>query len=589
MANENSAQNPALNETPQKWYRGLTWYHWLLLIVASMGWMFDTMNQQFFNLARGPALTYMHGFDPLTLGKEKIGEDGSRVYSAADLNGLVTRNLLTTEQQAKLLKAEDGSSRSAVPGREVIKAVGETALVPKLSKLGDERLAEHGVIDSVVSASSIHMLVEKKVISAEVGRKQLSEHPNGDIPRASLSLPLGREIAKLRVDGAGDTATTIFVLGWAIGGLFFGYVGDALGRAKTMAVTILTYALFTGLVSLAQNEFQFRLFLFMNALGVGGEFAAGAALVAESMPDRSRPAALGALQALSAIGNMTAAALAFVIMPVFGWRWLFAVGALPAIVAVFAFSALKEPEKWKQARAKWLEQKARGEAPPSSYVGLFADHRWRKRVIVGMLLGVVGVGGLWGVGFFTPELVSNICKGMGDVARERHKAATFFLQQLGAFFGIVAYTWLALRVGRKPAFAFFFAIAFVVVGGTFLKASTLTQAYILLPLVGFVTLGPFGGYSIYFPELFPTRLRASGAGFCYNVGRILAALVPKMKSGLKGLFMSGAMSLPLLPAATGDADLAIRYGSFVMIFVYIVGLFVLLFAPETKDQPLPEE
>ena len=585
MANE----NPVLNEKPQAWYQGLTRYHWFLLIVASMGWMFDTMDQQFFNLARGPALTYLHRFDPVREGKEKVGEDRVREYAAGDLDGLVSSGLLTASQKDALLKDADGKPRSVIPAREVLRAVGETALVPKFVGLGAGRLAENNVNEESFDAAAVNALVAKNLISADTARKQIADHSSGTIPRSDLALYMGREIAKARIDSAGDTATMIFVLGWAIGGLFFGYVGDALGRAKTMALTILTYALFTGLVSLAQTEFQFRLFLFLNALGVGGEFAAGAALIAESMPDRSRPAALGALQALSAGGNMAAAALSFFIMPLFGWRWLFAVGALPAVVAVFAFLALKEPEKWKQARAKWLEQKSRGVAPPSSYVGLFADNRWRKRVIVGMLMGVVGVGGLWGVGFFTPELVSNICKGMTDATKERHKAATFFLQQFGAFLGIVTYTWISVRVGRKPAFAVFFILAFFVVGGTFLKANTLLQAYILLPMVGFVTLGPFGGYAIYFPELFPTRLRASGAGFCYNVGRFLAAPLPQMKSGLKGLFMSGALALPLLPAATGNADLAIRYGSFLMIFIYIVGLFVLLFAPETKGQPLPEE
>src|SRR5690606_1848458 len=108
-----------------------------------------------------------------------------------------------------------------------------------------------------------------------------------------------------------------------------------------------------------------------------------------------------------------------------------------------------------------------------------------------------------------------------------------FLQQLGAFFGISAYTWIALKFGRKPGFAFFFIIAFLIVSYTFLFADTIVEAYILAPLIGFVTLGPFGGYAIYFPELFPTRLRATGVGFCYNVGRFLAALIPYIKSGLK--------------------------------------------------------
>ena len=124
---------------------------------------------------------------------------------------------------------------------------------------------------------------------------------------------------------------------------------------------------------------------------------------------------------------------------------------------------------------------------------------------------------------------------------------------------------------------------------TFLFANTITEAYVMAPLIGFVTLGPFGGYAIYFPELFPTRLRATGTGFCYNVGRFLAALVPSFKSGLKGMLMSSAFAIPFLPAVAGSAERAIRYGSFLMIFIYIIGLIVLLFAPETKGKPLPED
>lgn len=579
------ADQPQMARLP--WYRGLSRYQWWVLIIASMGWMFDTMNQQFFNLSRSPALLQIHGFDPVAAGRQALEEQALDKSDGVQMDALVAKGLLTTAQRDRLAEDESDGPLS-VRNKQVLKAVGDNALLPKFRELGAARLKERGTTPSVFDAEAMHELVTQNVTSAENAQKQLTASA-GSVSRADLEVAIGREIAKAKVDGAGNTATTIFVLGWAIGGLFFGWVGDSLGRAKTMALTILTYALFTGLVSLSQTEGQFRVFLFLTALGVGGEFAAGAALVAESMPDRSRPAALGTLQALSAVGNMFAAFLAIFIMPTLGWRWLFAVGALPAVVAVLAFTALKEPEKWKQARAKWLEQKARGEAPPSSYVGLFADARWRRRVIVGMLLGVVGVGGLWGVGFFTPELTRTICKGLSDNQRERHVAVTFLLQQFGAFLGIMAYTWLALRVGRKPAFAAFFAIAFVVVGATFLKAETLTHAYIMLPLVGFVTLGPFGGYSIYFPELFPTRLRASGAGFCYNVGRCLAAGVPWLKNNLKGLFMSGAMALPFLPAATGNAELSIRYGSFLMIFIYLVGLVILLFAPETKDQPLPEE
>src|SRR5690606_7942314 len=153
--------------------------------------------------------------------------------------------------------------------------------------------------------------------------------------RAQLSAYLGRQIAKAKSDVAGDEATSIFVFGWAIGGLIFGWIGDAIGRAKTMALTILMYSIFTGLNGLAESETSFNILRFLTALGVGGEFAAGAALVAETMPDRSRAAALGTLQALSAIGNMTGALLGLLIMPTLGWRALFLVGAVPGLVAVF--------------------------------------------------------------------------------------------------------------------------------------------------------------------------------------------------------------------------------------------------------------
>ncbi|HSW46388.1 MAG TPA: MFS transporter [Phycisphaerae bacterium] len=582
---------PNLNAAaePKSWYRGLTRYQWWVLIIASLGWMFDTMDQQFFNLARGPALQDILQYDPAKAGAKRLGKGAPDVYGVSDLDAIVAAGLLKSEQKDKLLVDADGKLRPRVVRAEVAMAVGENIVGPRFLEMGGRRLQEQGVVREVYDEAGLRELVGKHIISAETASKKLAKYPEGVIPREYVARHIGQEMAKNEVSESGATATLIFVMGWAIGGLIFGWIGDALGRAKTMALTILCYALFTGLSGLATTELEFFVYRFLTALGVGGEFAAGAALVAETMPDRSRPAALGTLQALSAFGNMTASILALFIMPTLGWRWLFAVGALPGILAIFVFIALKEPEKWRQARAKWLDDKARGVAKGASYVGLFEDARWRKRAIVGMLLGVVGVGGLWGVGFFTPELTRTLCQGMSDVQKEKYVAITFFLQQLGAFFGIGAYTVLSLRVGRKPAFAFFFIIAFIVVSYTFLFANTIVDAFILLPLVGFVTLGPFGGFAIYFPELFPTRLRATGTGFCYNVGRFLAALVPQMKSGLQGMFMSGAIMLPLLPSAVGNAELAIRYGSFLIIFIYLLGLVVLLFAPETKGQPLPED
>ncbi len=582
-------RKPELAGEPRTWYQGLSRYQWWVLIIATMGWMFNTMDQQFFNMGRGAAMLEVLNYDPISLGLRKLGTPTQRRYTAADLDRLVAEKRLTVGQKAELL-AGDGRSRTEVTRKEVAAILGHELLIPTYVELGEHRLAQADPDTRAYTRGQLQRLVEANVFSIEAMERYLGGHPDGVVPRDVLAAGLGREIALAKAHQAGDDATMIFVIGWAIGGLFFGWIGDSIGRVKTMAITILVYALFTGLNGLAQTEWQFNVLRFLTALGVGGEFAAGAALVAESMPDRSRPAALGTLQAVSAVGNMMAAVLAALILPALGWRWLFAAGGLPVLVVVLVMLKLREPEKWRQARARWLAERAQGiRTRHASYVGLLGDRKWRMRAILGLLLGVVGVGGLWGVAFFTPELNSLIAKHYSPEKRDEFVVYAFFLQQFGGFLGISAYTVLSLRMGRRPAFAVFFLLAFVVVSYTFLFADTIVEAYVLAPLVGFVTLGPFGGYAIYFPELFPTRLRTTGVGFCYNVGRFLAALVPKFKSGLKGLFLSGAITIPLLPSALNDAERAIRYGSFIMIFIYLVGLVVLLFAPETKDRPLPED
>ncbi len=575
--------------TGRPWYSGLSRYQWWVLIIASMGWMFDTMDQQFFNLGRGPAMKEVLNVDPIVPGLKRLGEHARPAYNAADLQELVDRGVLTEAQRAALLAGSGGRPRETVTRKDVATVLGMEELAPAFTAAGTKVLEAAGVPEAPLDKAALDELVGRNVVPAEVAGRLLGGG-QGPVEHGDLAKALGYEAAKTRADQAGDNATMVFVMGWAIGGLFFGWIGDWLGRAKTMALTILTYSIFTGLNGLVHDETWFNVLRFLTALGVGGEFAAGAALVAETMPDRSRAAALGTLQALSAVGNMLAAALAALILPTLGWRWLFVVGALPGIVAVFVFLKLREPDKWREARARWLAERAAGvTGRKASYAGLLLDSRWRGRAIVGLLLGVVGVGGLWGVAFFTPELNRLIAKNYSPERKDAFVSAAFFLQQMGAFFGISAYTILSLRMGRRPAFAIFFALAFAVVGYTFISADTILEAYVLAPLVGFVTLGPFGGYAIYFPELFPTRLRSTGVGFCYNVGRFLAGLVPSIKARLKEMFMAGTLSLPLLASAVNDSERAIRYGSFVMIFIYLVGLVVVLFAPETRGRPLPED
>jgi hypothetical protein len=216
---------------------------------------------------------------------------------------------------------------------------------------------------------------------------------------------------------------------------------------------------------------------------------------------------------------------------------------------------------------------------------LFRDPRWRRHTVIGVLLAVSGVIGLWGVGFWTPELINDALRGMDRAVVTRIRAVGTALQDVGAFFGIFVYSVFAAVIGRRLAFAgsFFLALAATVMVYGYLR--TEIDVYWMLPILGFCNLSVFGGYAIYFPELYPTRLRSTGTGFCYNAARYIAAVGPYILVNLKGVY--AGMSLTLL-SSWGGKDSAFRYAALTVASIYILGLAVLPFAPETKGKPLPE-
>ena len=470
----------------------------------------------------------------------------------------------------------------------------------------------------------------------------------------------------------GTIATTLFMIGWATGGLIFGIIGDKWGRAKTMGLTVFLYAAFTGLSALSQNWWQFAISRFVTGFGVGGEFAAGAALVADVMPRQARAQALGLLQALSAIGNITGAKMLTVVTWWAGsnehliWRYLYLAGALPAIIAVFVLVRMKEPEKWLQAK---LAAKASGVDNFGRISDLFTDARWLRNTLVGLALAISGVIGVWGIGFYSPELIDSTFPPMSasagntvesllnepDTARaaqihtldetsrlvddkgkataaatdakvalegyrrllgrtaahgevvpddlatvrltpERQqkvsgllakrmdpkegaslKSNALVLQQVGAFCGMLMFSILAVRIGRRWSFAIAFTVAWASIWIVFLGFHEKSQIWYLFPLLGFCTLLPFGGYAVYFPEIFPTRLRTTGTGFCYNVGRYVASLGPLAFGGLLTL-LAGRFETP-----------AFRVAAVTVSSIYIIGIIASFLGPETKDQPLPED
>ena len=393
----------------------------------------------------------------------------------------------------------------------------------------------------------------------------------------ALTELMGAEVARDIIKQYGGYATMAMMLGWATGGIIFGMMSDKIGRVKTMVATLLVYSGFTGLSGMAQGWADFITYRFLVGLGVGGMFGAATTLVAESVPGRFRAIALGSLQALSATGNIIGSLISFVIPPgqlnfvshFTGWRVLFFVGILPSLLAIPILFVLREPEPWKRAKAeaaKGIQHKQVGSLPD-----LFRNPRWRRNAIVGLLLGLSGMAGLWGIAFFSPELVSEALKGAPQATVDKVRALGTALQDAGAFCGMMVFTFIASFVTRRLAFLLSFLSCLATVVFVFYSLHSATDAYWMLPMMGFATLSVFAGYSIYFPELFPTRLRGTGVGFCYNTVRYLAAPAPALLGHLSVWMES------------------FRYAAMLMAVIYLLGMVALIWAPETKGTPLPED
>lgn len=384
--------------------------------------------------------------------------------------------------------------------------------------------------------------------------------------------------------------TSVFLLGWAVGGLIFGALGDRYGRARILTITVLIYSVFTGLGAFSTSFFDFCVYRFLTGCGVGGVFGLAVALVADTIPDHTRAPALGLLQSLSTWGNILAGligmgigALAARHLLPFGlkpWQTIFLVGALPAFLCVFMLRRLPEPEKWVKARAAGQLAGVKF----GSYSTLLVGSRWSVNAWCGLLMCSAGIIGLWGLGNFHPKIVGSIVaahlqeQGLGAAALASEQAfwrsAGLLLHNAGGFAGMMTAAWVAQRWGRKPAFAGSILLSFFSTLLVFHSLRDFSQIYWMLPLMGFGQLSVFAVYAIYLPELFPTSLRSTGTSFCYNGGRILAATAP--------------FTLSRITASLGGDIENFRTAGMWVSLVLLFGLVVIPFLPETKDRPLPE-
>jgi MFS family permease len=359
----------------------------------------------------------------------------------------------------------------------------------------------------------------------------------------------------------GGIIFSIFLIGWAVGGIAFGILADRFGRTKVLIATILIYAVFTGAAALSHNWWHLAIYRFLTALGIGGEWAAGAAIVAETWPEEKRAKAAGILQSAWAAGFFLAATFNLLLKDAYGWRGLFLIGILPAFVALLVRWWVKEPDRWTSAHER--------QTIPLSAI---FEGDLQRATIVGSTLAFVAVFGLWGSTNWAPTLVRELpdLKGTAPATLTQYVSYAIMALNAGAIFGYLGFGPLADRFGRRPVFAFMCLGSLIMLPVTYLLPSSYAGVLMLLPILGFFNNGIFSGFPIYLPELYPTSLRATGAGFCFNAGRILASVSP---------FLTGWLVTTLGTFGRAASTVAL---------IYLVGLFILLFAPETKGKPLPD-
>lgn len=343
----------------------------------------------------------------------------------------------------------------------------------------------------------------------------------------------------------------------AFGGLLFGFLADRLGRARSMVLSILCYSVGTALCGLSSTLGQLMLFRIIIGLGIGGEWSAGSALVSETWPDRHRGKVIAWVQSAFAAGYALAAIVAAVVVPIGGWRWVFAVGLLPAVLAFYVRRHVKEPEIWlRQTTRLGLGETLRR---------LFGEHA--RQTWVSLAFTTIAMCGYWGLFTWIPTYLSTPVEQGGQGMNLLKSTLWIVIMQVGAAVGFVTFGYFADRIGRKKSFVLFFlGSALTVPVFAYLHDAT------LLLLVGLVVAyfgtGFYSGFAPTFAELFPTTVRATAQGFVYNGGRAIAAVAPLLIGIASQHFGVGG-------------GLVVTSG-----FFALAALIVIVFLPETRGASL---
>lgn len=342
-----------------------------------------------------------------------------------------------------------------------------------------------------------------------------------------LAALINDPVLRLSREAAGALGSITLVAA-AAGGIAFGVVADRAGRKRALMAAVLIYSIFTAACGLARNVTELAIFRVLLGLGMGGEWATGAALVSESFPARHRGKALAFVQSSWAVGYGLAALVNMVVMPVWGWRGVFFAGILPALLTLWIRRRIEEPAIWRRTSAA---QRGR--------IGmLFAPGIARVTTFI-MLMNACTLFGWWGLNIWVPAYL-NLKPAQGGIGLSSSAMSMFVIaMQVGMWFGYVLFGFIADAIGRKRAYVIFLLSASVLLPlyGFFREPSVLL---VLGPLVAFFGTGYYSGFGALIVELYPTNVRATAAGVCYNVGRVASAVAPYVVGSLAGARGFGA-------------------------------------------------
>jgi MFS family permease len=385
-----------------------------------------------------------------------------------------------------------------------------------------------------------------------------------------------------RIPAYAGAVIAITVFGWAIGGLLGGVLADYLGRKRSMTLTILAYSLLTGVSAFSWDWLSFAVFRFLVGLAIGSEWATGASIMAELWPAKARGKGGAFLQSGYPIGSILASGvwLAIGTSGPDAWRYMYLIGVLPALIVFWIRRNIPESPRWEESnRRRRAAYDLRRQGAPLhgedaalvrfTLVDVFAEPAVRLRLFLTFVMSLSVTIGYWGVSTFVPSYVGSVAAAAGLPA-QRWAALAGLVQNLGALIGFASFGFLADAFGRKPTTMLFYLMCLILTPIVYLWVQDIHLLLFALVVYGFFIQGVFSWTPIWLPELFPTRMRATAAGFIFNAPRLISAIAP---------LIAGTLIVSL----GGYGKAATIIGLF-----YILGLIAVPFLPETKGKPLPE-